>query len=258
MNETSPLQYPIWPVGKVVRHVLPTAAAFYGVLRTVGMPKYAFAASTHPDECCDDVPLLRDEWVMGDDLDATLREVFGWNQRQCKILCQEPTAEDLAKWGDDLEETWLVTNLPESLYDMHCWNPGIEGYLQSQDELRRGFFEEIMHWPGAIGLSCLEETDFDSYLQDWAEDDDQKANPAKYRAKKVFGVIENYSGTSVGFKPMVYNIGGAAYGRICATVLTRANLRVDDLVGMTCVWNGLGEVEWIGSSDLRKLQGIQP
>lgn len=232
--------------GRVHKCQAATADEFLAVLDQRGVPAHVIGRSS----CTTEHLLAENCWVMGDNLDDVLREVLRWDELGCEVVCCPPAEDDLPGFGDHVDGTWQVRHLPSWLNEAVDWHPGDEGAGMSQEELRAEFFSALMTSPDLYGLNYLEPSEFVDYLADWAIADEMRSNPAKFRAQKTFGVIEHVGGVSVSCKPMRYSILGPASGSICATVLTRAGISTRGLVGKTCTWNGLGEIEAIGGVSL--------
>lgn len=226
------------PKTDVLRRTLKTGADFENFVEQAGRPQFALRLGEGPDFVTN---LCEDEWLFSDDLDCLMRALFGWEERGIDLHYQEPE-------GDDMDGYWEVVGLPDYFNDAAA-SIAIQDHEsdRARDLARHAFFNVVMDGAYSYGLFALENNSYASYIQDWKEDDDMKSRPEHYRASKSFGIVRETYGSGIGNAPMQYLVDiGVATGRLNEEQLQAAGLAYEDLVGKTCVVNGLGEVERIG------------
>jgi hypothetical protein len=226
------------PKTEVLRRILKTGADFEKFVEQAGRPKFAIRLGEGADVVTD---LCEDEWLFSDDVDCLMRALFGWEARSIDLLYQEPES-------DDMDGYWEVVGLPDYFNDVAA-SIAIRDHEsdRARDLARHAFFNVVMNDAYSYGFFALENDSYASYIQDWKEDDDRKARPEHYRASKSFGIVRETYGSGIGNAPMQYLVDiGVASGRLSEEQLQAAGLTYADLIGKTCVVNGLGEVECIG------------
>lgn len=229
----------------VYRKNLKTPTEFRDFIHAIGRPKFAITDSSDGD--CEF--LQKDEWIFSDDSDLLMQALFNWQEQGCRLVYQEPSEE--------FDGEWMVVGLPDYFNDAAALvRVAPDNESSESDDARKAFFNEVRENSYTYGFFSLNSESYDDYLKDWNLEYDKQVNPEKYRAKKYSGVISDFHGTKIGREPMRYylSLENGDGGRILETQLRVIGINPDNVIGMSCVVNGLDEVERIGDRDVPREQ----
>lgn len=233
---------------KICRCVLTNGAQFEAYVNRVGRPQFAITCVGDP--CDEHGPILApDEWLFADDVEKLMREFFAWDARgiRMELVSHEADTGKSAHWI----AIGLSDYLNKSARHLNADTLGTVCKAMGSDGARKAFLESVFEEAGSYGFIALQVGHYNRFIEEWKVNDDKAAHPADYRAKKRFGLISAVGGLGIDRLSAQYwaSIGWAS-GWLTEQQLQEVGLTRDMLVGQTCVINGLGEVERIGSIPL--------
>ncbi len=168
----------------VVRKVLQHAADFKKFWKDEGPFRYALTSSVFPFILLDD-----EEWLFSEDMEALLKELMQWRQRNMMII-RSPVAEKRKnRLRIDTLSQWQIKNFPgewsalvSDLFTSvgHLTQKAVRGSLsENNKEIERRWFKSLEHEIENLGYTLLKplpasgaDTAYvDDYLKEWMRDE---------------------------------------------------------------------------------------